>query len=79
VVLDQLENNMEKMMSNKKEKLKLWRYYCSNCGNKDKTIKRAYEMPINVKLCSKCGHVMAAKETFINLNNKRKEKITIKL
>lgn len=66
-------------MSNKKEKLKLWRYCCSNCGNKDKTIERAYGMSINVKLCPKCGHVMAPKETFINLNNKQKEKLTIKL
>lgn len=66
-------------MSNKKEKLKLWRYYCSNCGNKDRTVERAYVMPVSVKLCHKCGHVMTTKETFINLNNKQKEKVTIKL
>ena len=66
-------------MSNKKEKLKLWRYFCSNCGNKSRTIERTYEMPLNVKLCPKCGRVMAPKETSINLNSKRKEKLTIKL
>jgi Zn ribbon nucleic-acid-binding protein len=64
-------------MSNKKEKLKLWRYCCSNCGNKDKNIERAYEKPISVKLCYRCGHVMSPKETSITLNNK--QKLTIKL
>ena len=66
-------------MNKKKERLKLWRYFCSNCGNKDRTIERAYESPIGVKLCHKCGHVMSPKETFINLNNKKRETLTIKL
>jgi len=67
---------------NKKQKtlnLKLWRYCCKRCGNKDKTVERAYDAPFTVKLCPKCGHEMLPKETTINLNKGLKGIISIKL
>ena len=68
-------NNKKQKISN----LKLWRYYCKRCGNKDKNIERAYDVPFKAKLCPKCGHEMLPKETSININKSLKGIISIKL
>ncbi len=71
-------HNKNKNIKNKPS-LKLWRYYCKNCGNQNNTIERGYEKPFDVRLCSRCGKTMIPKKTTIDLNKKLKETITIKL
>lgn len=62
-----------------KQSPKLWRYRCKKCGNQDETVERAYDRPLNVKLCPKCGHTMTPKEATINLSKGLKGIIKIKL